>query len=218
MKRRALVLLVIAILMAAPATAVAKSYWVSEVRIDAAVAADGSMAVTEARTFGFEGAYTFVFWDLDASAASAIEILGVDGPTGPYTQTTDPGSVDSRPPGMFYVNNYGSGVEVRVYHRTSDDSATFSLRYRVIGAAKKWDDTSELYWKFIGDGWDVASSNVSLKVTLPNVTKGDVQVWTHGPLTGFDQINEDGSISAEVDSLPAGVFMEQRVLFPRESL
>ena len=46
----------------------------------------------------------------------------------------------------------GESVRVTAFWPMSA-SDTFTLRYRALGAATRYEDTGELYWQFIGDGW-----------------------------------------------------------------
>ena len=51
-------------------------------------APNGDLLVTEQRAFAFDGAFHFVYWELDAGGAGDIEVLGVDGPDGPLERST----------------------------------------------------------------------------------------------------------------------------------
>jgi len=143
-------LLVLAVLLVAPAAALAKSYSMPRVEIAGVVAGDGSLSVIESRSFDFSGDYSRVYWYLEKSGRE-IEIQGVGGPDGKFALTTDPSAGESRPPGTYRVTDEGSRVLVEAFHRSADTQATFALRYVVRGAAQRYSDTSELYWKFVGD-------------------------------------------------------------------
>ena len=65
------------------------------------------------------------------------------------------------------MTTQGSQVLVQAFFRLSDTQATFTLRYRALGAAKRWQDTSELFWQFIGTGWDVPTGRVDVTLRLP---------------------------------------------------
>jgi len=201
------------------APAYAKSYRITRVDITAEVAPDGSMLVTEQRTFDFEGDYTFVFWELDVPAGTAIEVLDMAGPEGPYAPTDDPLAQDNRPPQTYQVRDYGSSIDARAFFRAVDIEHPITLRYRVTGAAVRWADTAELYWKFIGDRWELEARNVSVHIGLPTgVTRDDVKAWAHGPLTGDVILNDDGTVDLTVPSVPALTFVEGRIAFPAEAL
>ena len=65
--------------------AAAKSYVIDDVRIVAAVKANGDLLVGEQRTFAFDGSYHYVYWDIATQGSRGVKVLGVDGPDGPMT-------------------------------------------------------------------------------------------------------------------------------------
>lgn len=82
-----------------------------------------------------------------------------------------------------------------------------------------WSDTGELYWKFVSDGWDVSSNNVTCRVHLPvaageSVVAGDnVRAWGHGPLDA--SLEFDGNdIVYTVPGVGTDEYAEARVTFP----
>ncbi|MDH4139184.1 MAG: DUF2207 domain-containing protein [Coriobacteriia bacterium] len=216
-----LAMLALACALATPAFA--KDYTMGPVDIEAVVGPDGSVLVTERRTFDFDGDFTFVSWKLNKTGAKAIEILGVDGPDGPLKPTNSPTAADDRPPNTYLVSDLAGAVEARAFFRYGDESVPLTLRYRVLGAATRWEDTGELYWQFIGDESEKGVSDVRMTVVLPNpgqvVEPGsDVRAWIHGPLTGSFDVLEDGTIEAELDELDPYTFVEVRALFPEQWL
>jgi uncharacterized membrane protein len=110
-------------------------------------------------------------------------------------------------------------VRLEVYFRQVDTLFPVTIEYIVRDAATKWDDTAELYWKFIGDEWDHGVGSVGIHITLPSgVEQDEVRAWGHGPLNGVVTREPDGSVTMTVDDLPAYRFVEARILFPREAL
>ena len=204
-----------------PTQALAKDFSVDRVTIDAALEPDGDMIVTEDRAMTFDGDFTRVFWELSTKGSEGIEILGVRqvGPVSRVlTRTDDPSTLDSRPEGMYLVEQGVDAVLVHAFHRTSSDQARFELRYRVKGAVQRWRDTAELNWQFLGSGWDVPTRSFSAAITPPEpLAKSEVRAWAHGPLTGTVAINSTGVVTLEVDNVPANTFIEARVLYPAEA-
>ena len=199
--------------------AFAKSYEMTRVWIDAQVAPDGSMTVTEERTFDFDGDYTFAYWELDKGGSAGIEVLGVSGPEGEYARSEYNDIDPNRTPQTFTVVDYGYYVDVRPYFRAENTEHTITLRYRVLGAATRWQDTGELYWKFIGERWGLPAEDIRVHITLPGgVVRDDVKAWAHGPLTGDVIINDDATVDLILDKLPVETFVEARVVFPAEAL
>jgi uncharacterized membrane protein len=171
------------LLLALPATGFAKSYSMPEVVIEATVRADGAMVVRETRTFDFDGDFTFVYWDLESGGSTGIEVHAVSGPEGEYARTDDPGS---RPPRTWWASGEGGGpVRLEVYLRQADTRVPITIEYLVRDAATKWDDTAELYWKFIGDDWDHGVARVEIHVALPpGVVTARSTVWSRARPTG----------------------------------
>jgi len=74
--------------LAAAPPAFAQSYSMTRVDIEAVVQRDGSMLVTETRTFDFDGGFTFAYWELDKSAPAdagsdvTVTVIGMSSPEG----------------------------------------------------------------------------------------------------------------------------------------
>ncbi|HET6351646.1 MAG TPA: DUF2207 domain-containing protein, partial [Coriobacteriia bacterium] len=215
-------LLVVALALVLPGSALAKSYSMPKVAIHAQVQPNGDLDVTEERTYDFSGDYTQVFWNFPKAFTDGYEIAGVRqlSPVArDLTLTEDPTSLDSRPDGQYYVVQEAAQVEIHAYHRTSNAEATFALTYRVKGGAKRYLDCGELYWQPIGREWEQGVGNVSVAIKPPaELAKADVKAWAHGPLTGVVSIAGDGTVTLEVPNLPASTFVEARILYPAESL
>ena len=111
-------------------------------------------------------------------------------------------------------------TSVHTYFRKSDEPATFRLTYDVAGAAKRYTDTAELYWQFIGDhsGRSRHPTSRSPSSRRRRSPKTQVQAWAHGPLTGTVAIADDGVVTLTCPRVPADTFVEARVLYPASAL
>lgn len=184
-------------LLAAPATAFAREYSIPRVRIYATLQADGTLEVTEDRTYDFIGEYHGVYWDLSrdggegSDLAIAVRSCGIV--SGSDYSTFEQN--DSNSDGTYTVsdtaNDNGTPVtRVTLYSTNEDTWIIFRIVYTVTGVATRYSDVGELYWKFVSDGWEVPSENVVCTVDLPaplveTISVGDnVRVWAHGPLSG----------------------------------
>lgn len=224
----AVLFILAAVLMGGPAAAYAKSYEMGPVDIDAVVNVDGTLDVTERRTFTFDGDFSSVFWRLDTSGiriddVSLGEVLS-DGTLRPYGYTDDILEIEGRVPGQFSVTDQGSQLEVAAYFRKDSEDLVVQLGYTVHGGVKRYEDVAELYWQAIGSEWDVATSDVTVRIGLPvpegaPVDPGDnVRIWAHGPLTGEISMEDSSTVLATVPTVYPGEFVEPRVIFPEEWL
>lgn len=206
-------------LLTAP-QALAKAYTIDQVRVAATLATDGSMKVTEKRTVTFSGDFSRLFWVLDKGGGSGIEFGSVKDDMGTsYVQTTDGAGVDDRTqriPGTVYVVDTGDALEIHAYHDAANSTRTFTLAYRVRGAVVRYSDCAELYWKLVGDGWEVGTADFSAEIMPPDRLDGaaEVNAWGHGPLAGQVDVLPDGVVTLAVADLPPRTFVEARVLYP----
>lgn len=212
-------------LVAAPAAALADEYSITRVNIDATLDSDGVLTVVESRTFDFDGDFHGVYWDIpkgeNPSNGRDVELTVLaagEGDAGDLQAFTEGyGGVD----GTYEISDRGDVLRLKIYSAHEDERATFTIAYRATGIATRWDDTGELYWKFVSDGWDVESQNVVCNLHLP-VPAGEsvkpvanVRAWGHGPLDADVAFNGDDVVFT-VPGVGTEEFAEMRVTFPRE--
>ncbi len=209
-------------ILAFPGTAQAKSYNVSDLHIVATVNPDGSMDIVETRTFNFSGSFSWVIQDLSLAGSSGITDIKVSENGKAY-------ALAESGPGTYSYRQAGNKIEITWRFSATDALRTFVLSYRVKGAVVAHLDVAELYWKFVGDEWEVPSSNVLVELNLPRnstslpapepspgKTPGDVRAWGHGPLSGEVRITSPVKVTWTVPRLPARTFLEGRVTFAKE--
>ena len=252
---------VIALLSSRPSNgldSIFRFYTMGPVNIDAKVGSDGSLTVTEDRTYHFAGSYHGVYWDIpegksgSSNVSVAVVSAGVVYQNGYFDDFTDQNSryeyldilnhnsaisgsttssssgsyswqygYDNDEPGTYSssstTNDSGTEVErVKLYSDQTNSTVTYRITYVVTGGVTAWADTGELYWKFVSDGWDQPSNDVTCTVHLPAPSgeKGDkVRAWGHGPLDGGVTV---GSTDARftVPTVTSDEFAECRVVFP----
>lgn len=217
--------LVLLVMLSAAGIPAFADYSIDQVDIDATVGTDGSLGVSETRTFDFDGSYHGVYWNIPEgtyegrritpSDISAREV--VDGSLRTFTQS------DSGADGTYQLTDEGSYVQVKIYSAHEDESAQFWIGYTDAGLASRWADTSELYWKFVSDGWDVESQDVTCTIHLPvpegqAVSAGDnVRAWGHGPLDASVSFSGDDVVYT-VPGVGTDEYAEARITFPAEWL
>jgi len=161
-----------------PTVALAKEYGIRSVNIDAHLNADGSMDVTEARTYDFNGSFSYAYQYLytqpkqeskpGRTEAYQIEnfklcdaeqcYLKVEPLFGAATDFTYSA-------GNFYVQPQSNQYYLKWFYKALDESKIFTLSYTVTNAITQHTDVDELYWQFIGDKWDLSQGNVDVVLT-----------------------------------------------------
>jgi hypothetical protein len=201
-------LALVGVLVAAPAPAFADGdYSMPKVDIQAELGHDGTLSVTETRTWKFAGDFTCVWWEFDSFGVDREFV--VDGVT--LNQGGAATTMDEVPfqtvwrtsgtagPGKYSVDDTFRGVYV--FFEAHDEQISVELRYHVKNMITRYADCSEVYWKAVGSDWGEDSNNVNVTLTLPcpegtTVTPGnEVRGWSHGPLDGVLTISDTGELT-----------------------
>ena len=210
-------------LFIAPASALAREYSISSVDIDATVLEDGTLRVEESRTFDFDGEFHGVYWDIPTGYNESngkdvtVDIVSAGESSGSGEEVFSESF--SEADGTYEVSDYSSTKRLKIFSAHEDESATFTIVYEAEGIVTRWDDVAELYWKFVSDGWDVMSQNVTCRLHLPvaageSVVGGDnVRAWGHGPLDGDVAFDGDDMVFT-VPGVGTDEYAEMRVTFP----
>lgn len=187
----------------------AKEYVVAKAQITAQITSDGSLFVSEERTYRFSGSYSWASMTLSTNASQPIE--GITVTEGGQRYIED----DAQTPGTYQVTSTPKQTDIKWYYEAKDEERTFTIGYRVRNAVNAYSDVAELYWQFIGKEWDVPTKRAVVVVTLPGAAPaGSLRVWGHGPLHGSVHVVDASTARWEVDSLPARTFLEARLTFP----
>lgn len=216
-----------------PAQAEAKSYTMPKVTISADAATDGSLNVIEDRSFKLDGEFTAVWWTFTGLPADAslqinnvyltysnrsAEIITLDEASFNLSWRTSGG------PGRDSYSFDSPKNTVYAFFDAADEIVDVKLDYTVVNGVTAYKDVGEVYWKYVSEGWAEASENVTMTLRLPVpadtvVTPGDnVRGWGHGPLSGDLKVNDDGTITAQVNKVNGGQYAEVRAVFPRDWL
>lgn len=103
------------------------------------------------------------------------------------------------------------GVDV-----SGTETRTFEINYTVANHVTLYNDCAEVYWKLIGEDFDIPIEKIDgiIKVPYGIVDEEDFRVWAHGPLNG--NINKDTQYQASfsVENLERNTFLEIRIATP----
>ena len=112
-------------------------------------------------------------------------------------------------------------LNLKIYSAHDDESANITIEYDITNVVTNWSDTAELYWKFVSDGWDSESHNVTATIHLPvpsgqSIVAGDtVRAWGHGPLDANVEITKN-AVVYKVPGVGTDEFAEARITFPTD--
>ncbi|MFQ5652191.1 MAG: DUF2207 domain-containing protein, partial [bacterium] len=186
-----------------------KSYRIERVAILARVNLDGSMTIQETRTYRFKGRFKWADYRLPIKGFASVADFSLRDEEMIYR----PGRSDER--GTYQIQKSEDEFYVKWFYRASNEERTFVLSYRVTHLLRIYPDVSELYYQFIGEGWDRVTGEVSVTVKLPEgAGRDEIHAWAHGPLWGRVSIRDGTTVQLEVSNLPGHRYWEGRILFP----
>lgn len=186
-----------------------KSYRIVGVNISAKLHADGTMSVTETRTFRFKGSYKYTFRTIPMDGPVKFRDFRVSENGQEYILN------DSKEQGTYQIRPKDGEVEIRWYFRAKNTERTFQFHYEVDDAVIRHEDVAVLYFQFISSDWRKSQRNVQVTVLPPEYdTVPDVRAWLHGPLWGVIQIDAGGKITAGIEHMPGRQYFEIRAVYP----
>lgn len=204
-----------------------RSYQITQVDIDATVGEDGTLHVVETRTFDFDGSFNGVYWDIptgyNQNNGAEVEVSVTSAGESTSGALEAFRLSDSDEDGTYSISDRGSVQRLKIYSAHRNEKAKFTIAYDATGIAARWKDAGELYWKFVSDGWDVESQNVTCTLHLPvpageSVTAGqNVRAWGHGPLDGSVSFSGNDVIFT-ASGVGTDEYAEMRVTFPESWL
>ncbi|MCJ7577788.1 MAG: DUF2207 domain-containing protein [candidate division Zixibacteria bacterium] len=186
-----------------------KDYHIESVMIDVQLNSDGSMDIKEKRTYRFEGHFHWATYLLPTEKTGGVVDFSVGEQGRPYLRTRE------EKEGTYQYEETSESISAKWFFDAKDETRTFIISYRILDVVKAYQDAAVLYHKFIGTGWDKPSRQVEVNIYPPqSIKKEEVKAWAHGPLWGKIEIKDDGTVIAEVPSLPAKTFWEVRAIYP----
>ncbi|MBW7475714.1 DUF2207 domain-containing protein [Paenibacillus oenotherae] len=191
-------------LSVSPVSAEERSFEISKVDIHAVIDSDGNMQITERDVYRFDGVFHGILVDLNTDGSDGIENFTA-------YEVSDEGEV----PLKFEQSGDGDALHYKIYSDSADTTKEFLISYTVKNVVQVYADTAELYWKFFDETNANAFGTVNIEIELPEgITRDEVTTFGHGPLDGIIHVLDDGTVSFQVNSLPANEMLEARVLFP----
>lgn len=190
-----------------------RSYYMSGFKINAQLDSSGNMEVSEKITYEFDGSFRGVYRTLKTAGSDGISNFAVgklqNGKLTEFIQN------NSEVENTYQLLDEGDGIRLKLFSTSEDESKTFIIKYKVMGAASRYNDIGELYWKFMGEDTEVKIENFDLKIVLPEgANKEQIRIFGHGPLSGESEIIDSRTVGLRVEKLLPHNFVEARVLFP----
>src|SRR5215208_1037723 len=205
----------------APAEAQAKSFTLPRAAVVADVQPDGSVVVTENITYDFSGSFEGGYREIPLKDGMSVSDVSVSENGRQYAPGASAKLGSSGAPDTFGTADLGNAYRIVWHYQATDEERTFTVRYRLEGLAVAYDDVVDVYWQAWGDEWQEPLGSLDATMNLPgDAARGDVKIFGHpASVNGKTSLGPDRvSPTLVASDVPAGQFVEMRVVFPRELL
>ena len=187
-----------------------------EVRVEAQLLPDGSMAVKETHILQFNGEFSRYRRQIPHKGFGNMQVIRVSESAQEYQRLQ---TVSGRPAGKYTFargREAGSDVfNIEMYFQAKDEKRSFIIEYLVLDVVRVHADVAELYWQFLGKNRSVATDFMTVTLQIPAGAAPDqVRVWGHGPVRGDVKKLSATQLRWETTDLPKDRFLEGRVVFP----
>ena len=119
--------------------------------------------------------------------------------------------------GDYYLKYISNGRSYKMYYPAEDEAIVFYISYRIDSAVVMHEDIAELYWTFIGNGFDDIIEELKIQVSLPENSE-TLQFWMHGDITGnIERVNEN-TVMTTINKVSKNSPIDVRMIFEKEQI
>lgn len=176
---------------------------------------NGDLEIIEDISFDFDGKFNGVFREIILGDTDGIDNLQLgqvlDGGEISFTQVASANKGDDR---VYLLEEEGDKINIKIFSPSRNQEKTFRLRYTIKNVAVGYDDTAELYYKFLGQENTTPIKEFLANIQLPQAREARTKIFAHGPLHGNINFIEDDLVQLKVVDVPKDTFVEARILFP----
>lgn len=208
------VLLLIFMFLCFPITVLAADYKITNYYIDAKVLENGDMNVSE--LIVLKGSFNGYERDLlyyNPLADSTMNASGIENITvkakyiddvsfntfnEEFTNFQRSTFANNGDKGKYILSNLSGGNRIRMYYHTKSAKTAFLITYTLKDVVSIHDNEgfAEVYWTFIGDGFEDNINDLRIRVTLPGKDDSDFfRIWAHGEVNGEVEYLKNSDVS-----------------------
>ena len=199
----------------------AKSYHIEDMNIKATVQDDGNVEIEHTLEYSFNGSYNGIFITIPTEyedndgiiekiddsiyGAQGIQVYSVsevmkNGSSAEYTRVT---KANNGANGVYITSKENGLYQLKVFSPSNNVNKIFKVKYILKNLCVKHEDVGELYYNFIGGGWECDIKNLNIDIYLPN-NKEEIKIWGHGPDNGMSEIINNTHANFKVSNVKKG--------------
>lgn len=206
-------LLLVFILFTGMNNAVSKEYTIPEIRVSVQVNPDGSLTITEHRTYVFDGSYSWANYTLPKKGFTTIQNIQVLEGGQAFTNS------NTEENGTFLVEQSDREINLKWYYSAENEERTFTLRYTLYDALARGPDFAEFFWTYAASGREKSTAVLDIDFNLPESAAPDsISYWVRSPDSDFSARLTENGYQFNASDISRSEAVRIRMIFPASVL
>ncbi len=191
------------------ANTTAKEYEIPQIWVEVSINADGTVRITEHRTYVFDGSFSWANYRLPKQGFSAISDIQISENGQAFINE------NSEAKGTFMVEESDDSIRLSWYYSAEDEKRIFTISYTLEDAVVIGPEWSEFFWNYISEDRENSTENLDITINLPETIAPDsLYGWTRGPNQQINLQKTSGTYSVSAQSIDDDEFVKVRTVFP----
>lgn len=183
--------------------------------VNSRILENGDLEIIEDISFDFDGKFNGVFREIILRDTDGIDNLRLgqvlDGREISFAQVDSANRGDNK---VYFLEEEGDRINIKIFSPSRNQEKIFRLKYTIKNVAVSYDDTGELYYKFLGQENATPIKEFVANIQLPQAREARTKIFAHGPPHGNINFIGEDLVQLKVVDVPKDTFIEARVLFP----
>ncbi|MEQ8523465.1 DUF2207 domain-containing protein [Gracilimonas sp.] len=187
----------------------AKEYSIPELKIEVTINPDGTVTITEHRTYVFDGDFSWANYELPKSGFSAIRNIQVSENGTNYT------NLNAEEPGTFLVEESNRAFNIKWFYNAEDEERIFTISYTFEGAVVTGPEWSEFFWNYAAAGREKSTEEITIQVQLPEtLPDSSLHSWVREPSWVIESATLENGFQFTGSDISRGQAVIIRTVFP----
>ena len=188
-----------------------RSYKILSTDIQTYINKDGNVDFIETREFSFNGEFSFVYQDILKSGYDKIYDIQVFEDEVMYLNT------ETKETRTFLIDERKNFYRIYLYHKSSDETKKFTIKYTLLNPFRIGENESQLYWIYLSDEWDKSPGALSISQKFSGeINQNDIVYDLEKPSNSkkYELQIDDSSFDLYSSSFTKNTEMKLRTIFP----
>ena len=134
-----------------------------------------------------------------------------------YTELTRNYYKEEAKNGDYVESSIQSGKSLQMFYEADNEVVAFVVEYTLQDVVVLHNDIAEIYWTFLGSGFEETINDVQIRVRLPQEdTEDHFRIWAHGDITGNIDFLDNQTLLASIKRVSPGTEIDIRATFNKD--